>query len=182
MHSVKKISKGIALLRRAKSFVPLHILNNMYNALVLPHMTYCSTIWNDGSNTILKKLSKLQKRAARVITGQSYEVRSTQILESLNWIPIEDTLKNRETTMTFKALTNRLPDYVQNFFKTSENCNYSLRSNNIKLSLPKPKTNFLKRSFSYRAAQGWNELSDEITKNIQDLSLTDFKRLLTLSN
>ena len=64
----KKISKGIALLRRAKSFVPLHILNNMYNALVLP------------------------------------------------WIPIENTLKNRETTMTFKALTNRLPDYVQNFF------------------------------------------------------------------
>ena len=150
----------------------------MYNALVLPHMTYCSTIWNDGSNTILKKLSKLQKRAARVITGQSYEVRSTQILESLNWIPIEDTLKNRELI----ALTNRLPDYVQNFFKTSENCNYSLRSNNIKLSLPKPKTNFLKRSFSYRAAQGWNELSDEITKNIQDLSLTHFKRLLTLSN
>ena len=133
----------------------------MYNALVLPHMTYCSTIWNDGSNFILNKLSK-SRRAARVITGQSYEVRSTQILESLNWIPIEDTLKNRETTMTFKALTNRLPDYVQNFFKKSENCNYSLRSNNIKLSLPKPKTNFLKRSFSYRAAQGWNELSNEI--------------------
>ena len=85
--------------------------------------------------------------------------------------------------MTFKALTNRLPDYVENFFKKSENCNYSLRSNNIKLSLPKPNTNFLKRSFSYRAAQGWNELSDEITKNIQDLSsLTHFKRLLILGN
>ena len=105
-------------------------------------MTYCSTIWNDGSNSNLNNLSKLQRRAARVITGQSYEVRSTQILESLNWIPIEDMLKNRETTMTFKALTNRLPDYVQNFFKKSENCNYSLRSNNIKLSLPRPKTNF----------------------------------------
>ena len=74
-------------------------------------------------------------------------------LRKSDWIPIEDTLKNRETTLTFKALTNRLPDYVQNFFKKSENCNYSLRSNNIKLSLPKPKTNFLKRSFSYRAAQ-----------------------------
>ena len=145
-------------------------------------MTYCSIIWNDGSNTILNKLSKLQRRAARIITGQSYEVRSTQILESLNWIPIEDTLKNRETTMTFKALTNRLPDYVHNFFKKGKNCNYSLRSNNIKLSLPKPKTNFLKRSFSCRAAQGWNELSNEITKNIRDLSLTHFKWLLILSN
>ena len=49
----KKISKNIALLRRAKSFVPLHILIKMYNALVSPHLTYCSTIWNDGSNTIL---------------------------------------------------------------------------------------------------------------------------------
>ena len=152
----------------------------MYNALVLPHMTYCSTIWNDGSNSILNKLSKLQRRAARVITGQSYEVRSAQILESLNWIPIEDMLRKRETVMTFKALTNRLPDYVQNFFQKSENSKYSLRSNNVKLSLPKPKTNFLERSFSYRAAKGWNELSDEITKNVQNLSLPYFKQLLTL--
>ena len=30
------------------------------------------------------------------------------------------------------------------------------------------KTNFLKRSFSYRAAQGWNELS---TENIDEISL-----------
>ena len=153
----KKISKNIALLRRAKSFVPLHTLIKMYNGLVLPHMTYCSTIWNDGSNSILNKLSKLQRRAAWVITGQSYEVRSAQILESLNWIPIEDMLSKRETVMTFKALTNSLPDYVQNFFQKSENSKYSLRSNNVKLSLPKPKTNFLKRSFSYRAAKGWNE-------------------------
>ena len=152
----------------------------MYNALVLPHMTYCSTIWNDGSNSILSKLSKLQRRAARVITGQSYEVRSTQILESLNWIPIEDTLKKRETIMTFKALTNRLPHYAQNSLKISENSNYSLSSNYVKLSLPKPKTNLLKRSFSYRAAKGWNELSDEITKNVQNLSLPYFKWLLTL--
>ena len=124
----------------------------MYNALVSPQLTYCSTLWNDGSNTILNKLSKLQRRAARVITGQSYDVRSTQILESLNWMPIEDILKTREIIMTFK------------------------------LSLPNQRTNFLKRRFSYRAAQVWNELSDEVTRrnNIQDLSLPDFKRRLTL--
>ena len=84
---------------------------------------------NDGSNSILNKLSKLQRRAARVITGQSCEVCSTQILESLNWIPIVDTFKNRETTMTFKVQNY---DYLQNFFTKSENCNYSLRSNNTK--------------------------------------------------
>ena len=33
----KKISNNIALLRRAKSFVPEHILNKMYNAFVIPN-------------------------------------------------------------------------------------------------------------------------------------------------
>ena len=63
-------------------------------------------MWNDGSSTILSKLSKLQRRAARVITGQTYDVRSTQILGDLSWIPIEDTLKRREIIMSFKALTD----------------------------------------------------------------------------
>jgi hypothetical protein len=70
----KKISNNIALLRRAKSFVPEHILNKMYNAFVIPNFYYCSTVWNDGYKSKLTKLSKLQKKAARVITGASYDV------------------------------------------------------------------------------------------------------------
>ena len=98
-------------------------------------------MWNDGSSTILSKLSKLQRRAARVITGQTYDVRSTQILGDLSWIPIEDTLKRREIIMSFKALTDRLPTYLQELFIKCNNDNYYLRSNNSKLALPKPKTN-----------------------------------------
>ena len=37
----KKFSESIALLRRAKPFVPQHILVKMYNTLVLPYFTYC---------------------------------------------------------------------------------------------------------------------------------------------
>ena len=38
--------------------------------------------------------------------------RSTQILEDLNWLPIEIDLKKRETLMTFKALTGQAPGYL----------------------------------------------------------------------
>ena len=48
----------------------------MYNALVIPNFYYCSTVWNDGYKSKLTKLSKLQKKAARVITGAAYDVRS----------------------------------------------------------------------------------------------------------
>ena len=64
----KKLSSAIALLRRAKAFLPHIELLRMYNALVVPHFTYCSTVWNDGNCKNLEKLYKMQKRAARVIT------------------------------------------------------------------------------------------------------------------
>ena len=175
-YQCKKISSNIALLRRAKQFVPQEILLIMYNALVLPHFNYCSTIWCDESVNHVNKLSKLQKRAARVITGYGYDIRSSDIFEELDWIPIAKTLENRETLMTFKALTGRLPQHISDIFTKCHNENYSLRSNNNKLLLQKPNTNFLKRSFSYRAAKSWNELSDEITGDINTLSIASFKK------
>ena len=51
--------------------------------------------------------------------------------------------------MTFRALTGRLPQYLVKLFTRCQNNNYNLRSNQTKLALPKPKTNFLKMSFSY---------------------------------
>ena len=178
----KKISNSIALLKRARPFVPRHTLIKMYNAIVLPHFNYCSTIWNDGSCSVINKLSKLQRRAARIITSSTYDIRSSQILKDLNWKPIEVDLKNRETVMTFKALTGLGPDYLEQLFNECNNDIYSLRSNNTKLALPKPRTNFLKRSFSYRAAKSWNELPNEITGDFRELSVSAFKRRLEKNN
>ena len=78
--------------------------------------------------------------------------------------------------MTFKALTGLGPDYLEQLFIECNNDIYSLRSTNTKLALPKPRTNFLKRSFSYRAAKSWNELSNEITGDFLELSVSAFKR------
>ena len=83
-HQCKKISSNIALLRRSMQFVPQETLVTMYN---------CSTIWkDDDSKRHINELLKLQKRAARVITGDTYDVRSSEIFEKLEWISIEKTL------------------------------------------------------------------------------------------
>ena len=78
-----------------------------------------------------------------MITGDTYDVRSMQTLDSLNWLPLEELLKQREVIMTFKILTGRSPQYLEKLFSISQNDNYNLRSNQTKLKLPKPKTNFL---------------------------------------
>ena len=77
---VTKVSKAIGMIRRMKNFVPQSTLISVYNATVQPHFDYCSLVWDIGNVYSLEKLQKMQNRAARVITGRSYEVRSETIL------------------------------------------------------------------------------------------------------
>ena len=63
----------------------------------------------------------------------------------------------------------------------SQNDSYALRCNERKLYLPKPNTNFLKKSFSYRAAVSWNKLPNEILEEYEHLPLNQFKGLIKIA-
>ena len=56
-----------------KEYVPISTLIKVYNAIILSHFDYCSLVWDECADYLLTKLQKLQNRAARVITGSSYE-------------------------------------------------------------------------------------------------------------
>ncbi len=74
-------------------------------------------MWHQGNITHIDKLQKLQKRAARIITSSNYDVRSSDILNRLQWQPIKSTLNQREEVMVFKALRKVTPTYIyQTYF------------------------------------------------------------------
>ena len=124
------------------------------------------------------KLYKLQIRAARVIKGLTYETRSKDIFQNLQWSPINIIFKKREDIMTFKALRCMTPKYISDLFLPSFNSNYKLRSNGNKLDLEKPNTNFLKNSYSYRTAASYNKLPKEIIQRCDKISVQTFKKLI----
>ena len=63
----------------------------------------------------------------------------------------------------FKILKGDAPDYLQNLF-SARGTGYNLRNSEIKLNLPKPRTNYLKRSLSYSGALLWNSLPQYIRR------------------
>jgi hypothetical protein len=77
------------MLRRVKPFVSIGTLTYLYQAKVQPHFDYCSMVWGNCGKTLKGMLQRLQNRAARVISGNSYEVRSLDILSKLNWKTLE---------------------------------------------------------------------------------------------
>ena len=63
--------------------------------------------------------------------------------------------------MVNEALNHMCPPAITSMFHIANNENYDLRSNNKMLMLSKPKTNALKRSSSYLAANVWNNRTKE---------------------
>ena len=62
--------------------------------------------------------------------------------------------------------------YLQEMFTFKEN-DYSLRDSDNKLIVPQPRTEYLKRSFSYSGALLWNSLSGSL-RSIS--SISSFKK------
>ena len=119
----------------------------MYKSLVLPYFGYCSLVWGNCNNTL---------NVARVISGDTYDIRSEGILRKFGWRNLDDRRTSQILSHVNKALHKKCPNRINEIFELSENEKYNLRSNNLMLMLSKPNTNAMKRSFSYAAAKIWN--------------------------
>ena len=98
----KKASKGIGILRRAKKYISQQSLLTIYQSLVQPYFDYCSLVWSNCNQTCKDKLQKLHNRAARVITGDTYDVRSSEILLKLRWETLDERREEQMIDMVNK--------------------------------------------------------------------------------
>jgi hypothetical protein len=93
----------------------------------MPHFDYCSLVWDNCSKYLLENLQKLQNRAARVITGKSYETRSSEFLKNLGWQPLLDRRKDKRALFMYKIRNNEFPECpnacMTSMFNTSNNKN-----------------------------------------------------------
>ena len=168
----KKASSAIGTLKRVRPFIPTDVAVQIY-VLILPHFDYCSPVWDCMSGYLTDKLQKLQNRAARVITQSPFETSSNLLLAMLKWEKLSLRRKKQKALIMYKTLNELAPDYLQCLFTQRHVNDYHLRDLEGKLSLPKPTTNYLKRSFCYSGACLWNNLPQDL-KSVA--SVGQFKR------
>ena len=85
------------------------------------------------------------------------------MLNNLKWKTLETRRFHTKATLMYKILNDlSAPQLSNSFIKLNDtNINYNLRNLETDLALPRPYTNFLKRSFKYSGAMLWNNLSYE---------------------
>ena len=156
----RKISSAIHIvgaLRRIRSLISQSTAEQIYNALIQPYFDYCAPVWDGLSSYLCEKLQKLQNRAARVIQQilliqqVNCEVNSSLLLETLKWDKLSLRRRKQKAIMMFKSLNRLAPVYLQDLF-SERHTDYDMRDSLRKLNLPKPRTDYLKRSFGYSGA------------------------------
>ena len=103
-----------------------------------------------------EKLQKLQNRLP-FITRSSCDTSSSSLPEELNW-NIFMSVNRIKLKVT---INKRAPLYLQAMFSPNEYV-YNLRDSEKKLFVPRPHTEYLKRSFSCSGALLWNSLSESL--------------------
>ena len=68
----KKVFKIIGIIYQAKEKIAHEGLHTLYNAFILPHLTYCCEVWGNTYKTNLAKIISVQKRAIRLVNKANF--------------------------------------------------------------------------------------------------------------
>ena len=81
-----KISKASGIIFKLNDVLPYNVLITLYNALILPHLTYGVLAWGYESDIIFK----LQKRALRAVTSSRYNAHTGPLFIKMKLLKVKD--------------------------------------------------------------------------------------------
>ena len=161
----KKLSQRIGLLRSIKHYLPFTERVLFYNAVIKPILMYGGSVWGSTSKDNIKRVFKLQKRAARfILDAKTKETRTVRLFEKLGWLPFYDELHVNKLCIIYKSLNGQCPEYLSDqITRVSDISKRSSRHGNITLRCPKySRETEGGRTFLISTIKLWNTLPVDI--------------------
>ena len=132
-----KISKSIGIINKVKSVLSYKLLKMLYFSMIHPYLNYCVIIWGNASLITLKKLTLLQKRAVRLITGSKYLDHTQMLFKKCQILKLSDLYNFHVNQFVYLSLNNLLPKCCSYHIAPHQiNHNYTFRRELSVVSLP----------------------------------------------
>ena len=151
------VSKNIGVMGRVKSYLSSRELLLLYNALVLPHLNYCAVVWGSNYQTRLDKLTKLQKRAIRIIDHKPFLYHTDSLFAKYKILKFPDLVTQQNILIMLNHLNGRLPISISKMFRQAPANSRNTRT--VKhFTVPFAPSNYRSFSISYTAPYNWNKI------------------------
>ena len=167
----------IRALRHIRRCVSVDDAKTVATAMVSSRLDYCNSILYGTSSSNLNKLQRVQNALARTVLMTRKRDHITPVLANLHWLPVTARIQFKIALLTFKTLTTHQPSYIDDLLQQHRSSRQLRSSAHNLLEIPRMRTGFAQRSFTYSAPHIWNTLPRDITGNL-NVSTNTFKKKL----
>ena len=174
-----KIIRTTGIIKKLQLTFPKNILLSIYNSLILPHINYCILSWGYNSN----KIFMLQKKAIRAINSAGYNAHTEPLFKLYNLLKVEDLYKFRLLVFYHNLIYDKAPQHLQNFMPNNSRGVDYYPIRNPRWQPPMHVHTFITGTCRYQLPMILNDLNSndimsEVIKNINNVSLLGFKRIV----
>ena len=127
---VQSCNYHIRSLRHIRRLIDKDTANTLACSIVASRLDYCNALLYGVTIRNFKRLQRVQNSLARVVCNAPYRSSAIPLLKELHWLPVEQRVKYKIATMTYKVRLYQQPTYLHEFVKDYQPVR-SLRSSYI---------------------------------------------------
>jgi len=161
--TIKKMARSLGAIRRSVAYLDQSLVKMLTETLTLQHLDYCAAVWASTTQKNITALQVMQNKAGRLTLGTN-RTPIKHMHNVLSWLTVSERLYVSSMCTLHKVLLAREPSllYSRLHLVSGQHSYHTRHAARQNLRTEKPKTNSLKKSFTYRAASDWNKLSHEL--------------------
>ena len=139
---------------------------------MLPHLDYCSLVWNSCGTTLSDRVERVQNYALRIILRKPPRTSSEALCQTLSWTTLKRRRHNATVCQVHRCVNKQAPSNLNSKFMTNSTLNCACTRDSNKLHLKRLNTNFYCTTFEYMGAQLFNSLPEEIRASCSSVLCT----------
>ena len=174
----KKAPRQVRVISRLRNMIPTKAKLQIYKSAILPHLTYCQTVWHFCCSSDSRKVERAQERGLRAV----YCNKSATYEELLQMAELP-TLRNRRlqeiAVIMYRVKNSISPAYIADLFASNPS-RYAL--GNSDFIVPRFNTaKHGKHSIRYLGPTLWAKLSENLRKSETLNTFKNHTRTMNLS-
>lgn len=173
-----KMNKLNGLLCKHRLTLPTQVKLLIYNAYIVPVITYCHTVWGTTTKSNKQRLLVAQKRAIRLIANIPWNAHTEEYFRQYNILRVNSLYTYRLLSIYKTAVTMNNAFMITIFRLVRHESTYNIRHSNPWI-LPFSRTKYRTQSLSWNLPKYLNIL-DSNNFNIRMFSTTTFIELMHL--
>lgn len=173
-----KASRALNFIRRNFWQAPLELKELLYLTNVRPILEYGCSAWDPYTKQNINELERVQKRAARFVSG-NYDFRksTTTIRNDLRWPPLENRRKYLRLCLLYNIFQGRTGIDKDMYIKPPTYVSHRT-DHSMKIREYRCRVNIFKYTFFPKTIHDWNDLPDHIVTAPPSSFSTHLQRLM----